>query len=77
MERSALNVTYSLAFEEVQARVEMGLTPEQYEALPGTPAWVDPDNPTLSKCDVLAWYRLSKLIPAVMQAAEAKKAKRR
>jgi hypothetical protein len=71
-----VNVTYSLHFEELQALTAMGLTWEEYNALPGTPDWIDPANPTLSKCDVLAWYRLSGRVGAVMSAAAAKKAKR-
>jgi len=61
----------------LEAQAAMGLTLGEYDALPGTPDWVDLDNPTLSKCEVIAWYRLSRRIPALMAEAANKKAKRR
>lgn len=75
LERPPINVTYTLAFEEYQAWVAMGLTLDEYNALPGTPDWADADHP-LSKCDVIAWYRLSGRIRVVMEDAAAKKSKR-
>lgn len=77
MQRAPINITYSLQFEEIEARTAMGLSMVEYEALPGSPVWIPVDNPSLSKADVIAWYRLSRLIPAVAQEAAAKKAKRR
>lgn len=68
-------MTYSLAFEELQALTAMGMTLADYEALPGTPDWINPAHPTLCKSDVIAWYRLSGRIPAVQQTAAAKKTK--
>lgn len=76
LERPPIQVTYSLAYEEYQAWVSMGLTLDEYNALPGTPDWVTVEQP-LSKCDVIAWYRLSGRINAVMSEAAAKKSKRR
>lgn len=75
LERPPINVTYSLAFEEYQSWVAMGLTLDEYNSLPGTPDWTDESHP-LSKCDVIAWYRLSRRIDAVMSEAAAKRKKR-
>lgn len=77
LEKAPVNVTYSMAFEEQEARVLMGLTLAEYHALPGVPEWVDPDNPTLSKADVVAFYRLHSRIGVVQEDAAAKKAKRK
>jgi hypothetical protein len=76
LDAPAVRVSYSLAFEEMEARVAAGLSAEQYDALPGSPLWVDPANPTQSKCEIVAWYRLSRLIPVIQSEAEMKKRKR-
>lgn len=52
------------------ARVDMGLSLAEFDALPGNGCWVDMDNPTLSKADVLMIYRRSRAIPAVMNDAQ-------
>ena len=47
---------------------------ERYEVLPGNPQWVNPNMPTLSKAHVVAWYRVSKAIPAVNDDIAGRKA---
>jgi hypothetical protein len=65
-------VTYTLEFEMQTARVEMGLSMQEFDALPGNTCWVDMDNPTLSKSDVLMIYRRNRAIPAVMSDAQSR-----
>jgi hypothetical protein len=67
--KQAIAITYTLAFEEQQARIYAGLSLEQYAALPGSPRWIDPDAPTLSKAEVLLLYRMAHSIDAVAQDA--------
>lgn len=52
------------------ARVEMGLSMAEFDTLPGNGCWVDMNNPTLSKADVLMIYRRNRAIPAVMADAQ-------
>lgn len=66
-----------MAFEEESARIAAGLTREEYDALPGTPDWVDPNSPSRSQCDIVAHFRLDNLLRAVMDDASARKARRK
>lgn len=68
--RAPASVTYTLEFEMQTARVEMGLSIAEFDALPGNPCWVSWENPTLSKADVLMIYRRNRAIPAVMADAQ-------
>jgi hypothetical protein len=70
-------VTYTLEYEMQAARVEMGLSLAEFDGLPGNSCWSDPDNPTLSKSDVLIIYRRNKAIPAVMSDAQSRDAQRK
>lgn len=54
--KKAPRVSYTRRFEEIEAYTAMGLTSHEYEALPGTPYWVDDENP-LAKSDVVMWWR--------------------
>ena len=71
-----VKITYTLAFEEEQARISEGLSFEDYEALPGTTRWIRDTGPQRSKCHVLMRYRISLQIPAVAQDAQEKERKR-
>lgn len=71
-----VKITYSLAFEEEQARISEGLSFEDYEVLPGTPRWILEDGPQRSKCHVLMRYRISLQIPAVSNEAQEQERKR-
>lgn len=75
--KAPASVTYTLEYEMQAARVEMGLTLAEFDALPGNPCWVDVDNPTLSKSDILIIYRRNKAIPSVMSDAQARDAQRK
>lgn len=73
---AAATITYTLAFEEEQARVYAGLGITEYDALPGTPMWIDPDVGGRSKCHILILYRMQQYIPAVAQDAQNAKMER-
>jgi len=75
--KSPLTVTYSAAFEREEARIAAGLTREQFEALPGDPQWVDPNNPTLSKAEVLVYYRMHNVIRSVAEDVRAREMNRK
>jgi len=49
-------VRYTDSFEAIEAFTTMGLTPAEYNALPGTPYWTTRAKP-MSKSHVIAWYR--------------------
>lgn len=51
--------------EERLAAKHAGYTWKEYQELPGAGWWVDPANPTDSKADVLAVYRMDSWIKAV------------
>ena len=70
---TAATISYTLAFEQEQARVYAGMSAAEYDALPGTPMWIDPEKGGRSKCHVLVLYRMSQYIPAVGQDAQARK----
>lgn len=69
LERRGIQLDYALAFEELQAAAALGMTWPEYEALPGAPVWIDALQPTLSKADVVAWFRLSGQLKAIDNAA--------
>ena len=71
-----VKITYTLAFEEEQARISEGLSYEDYEALPGTSRWITDTGLQRSKCHVLMRYRISLQIPAVAQDAQHKEQQR-
>lgn len=71
-----VTITFDMALEEHEARVAFGISASDYEELPGVPAYCDEDHP-ISKCDVLAFYRISKLIRAVEADVNARQAKKR
>lgn len=72
-----VSIGYSLAFEERQARVEEGLTAEEYDALPGTPQWIIPGGPEWTKCHVIMGYRMAQRIPVVGQDAQNREMQRK
>ena len=61
------SVSVPLDLEAHMARAELGLSLAEYDALPGTSRYVDFDNPTMTKSDVIAIYRLSKLVDSIYQ----------
>jgi hypothetical protein len=71
-----VKIEFALALEEHQARIFSGLTAREYMDLPGVTRYCDEANP-VSKSDVLAVYRLNKLIAAIEADVNAKEAKKR
>lgn len=69
-------IDFDLALEEHQARIFMGLSIAEYNDMPGVPGYCDENQP-VSKCHVLAMYRLTRLIGAVRDDVNAKAAKKR
>lgn len=73
---SPVKIEYSIDFEEHEARTFAGITPGEYAEMPGDPKWCTEDRP-LSKAQVLAAYRLQKMIAAVRDHEMSKKVNRR
>lgn len=45
----------------------------EYDALPGTPEWIDLEKGGRSKAHILVLYRMSNSVPAASQDAAARK----
>lgn len=71
------HITYSAAFEEESARLYAGISISEWDALPGTRAWIDPNKGGRSKCDLVVLYRMSNWITAAMDDVAAKKMEHR
>ena len=68
LEPGPVAIRYTLTYELQQARIAEAMTIEEFNSLPGTPAWCTPDKP-YSKSHALMLYRLGERIPAVAQDA--------
>lgn len=66
---AAATITYTMAYEQEQARIYAGMSVAEYDALPGTSAWIDPEIGGRSKSDLVMLYRMSNTIPAVANDA--------
>lgn len=75
LDRTPVRIRASFAFEEESARLHMGLSKAEYDALPGTRDWIGEEG-QLCKADVVAFYRATILIPAVMSDAQVRAMKR-
>ena len=64
-EKSGATITYTLEYEMMEARVAAGIDAQEWDKMPGTPQWVNPDDPTTNKCEIIMWWRASQRIPAV------------
>ena len=73
---SAATITYTLAYEEEQARIYAGMSIAEYDVLPGTPMWIDPNKGNHSKCHILVLFRMSNMIPAVASDASSREIER-
>lgn len=63
-------ITHTMPYELEQARLYAGLSPLEFDALPGTPEWVLADAMDWrTKAHILLLYRMSTAIPAVAQDA--------
>lgn len=65
--RAPPRVSYTRAFEEIEAYTAMGLTAAEYHRLPGTPEWADEDSGGLSKCDVVTWFNYHSALAKLSQ----------
>lgn len=73
---SAATITYTLAYEEEQARIYSGMSTSEYDSLPGTPMWINPAIGGRSKCHILVLFRMSNTIPAVANDAASREMER-
>lgn len=73
---AAATISFTLAYEEEQARIYAGMSTAEYDGLPGTPMWVDPESGGRCKSDVLILYRMQQYIPAVANDAHAQQLER-
>ena len=73
---AAATITYTMTFEEEQTRLYAGLSIMEWDALPGTQQWIDPEQGGRSKCDLIMLYRMNNWIPAAAQDASARQMER-
>lgn len=72
-----MNVTYGASYEYEQARIYAGLSIAEWDMMPGTRQWIDPEIGGRCKCDILILYRMSLFIPAAMSDAQAREMERK
>lgn len=70
---AAATIYYTLEYEMEQARIYAGLSMAEWDTLPGTPEWIDPERHSRSKCHILVLYRMSNAIPAAANDALIRK----
>lgn len=73
---AAASIAYTLEYEMEQARIYAGLPIAEWDALPGTPDWIDPERPSRTKSHMLILYRMNNAIPAAAQDAQIRKQER-
>lgn len=71
-----IQVTYGQAYENEQARLYAGLSIAEWDKMPGTQQWIDPEVGGRSKAEMLILYRMSLQIPAAMNDAQAREMER-
>lgn len=72
LKKAPATITYSIDFEEHEARIHAGLSLKEYNDLPGDPAWCTEQFP-VSKAEILVSFRLHYQILAVQDDIAAKK----
>lgn len=70
--KSPKKIALSMALEYQLARQWFGLSAAEFDLLPGNPEWA---NGSLSKADVLAAYRMYRLMDAISQDVSIKRHK--
>jgi hypothetical protein len=73
---AAATITYTLDYEQEQARIYAGMSIAEWDVLPGTQMWIDPEQGGRSKCDLIVLYRMSNEIPAAANDAQIRKQER-
>lgn len=58
--------SYNILYELQEAAIARGISEEELAAMPGIRLWLI-DNQTMSKCDLIAWFRLHQQIAHVSQ----------
>jgi hypothetical protein len=69
------SVTYAESYELEQARVYAGISIAEFDALPGTPEWMQSGE--RSKAHILVLYRMSNAIPAAVSDAQSREMERK
>ena len=70
------SIGYSLEYEIYQAWSHSNLTLSEFDALPGSPIWLEVGQP-LSKCHVLMAYRMNRWIEAAGNEAQRRESERK
>jgi hypothetical protein len=73
---SAALITYSMAYEEEQARLFAGISIPEWDAMPGSQVWIDPDIGGRCKAEIIMLYRMNNWIPAASQDVTARQIER-
>jgi len=73
---AAATITYTMAYEEEQARLYGGLSITEWDNLPGNQFWINPDTGGRCKSDMIMLYRMSNWIPAAANDAAARQMER-
>lgn len=73
---AAATIYYTLEYEMEQARIYAGLSMSEWDALPGTPEWIDSERHSRSKSHILVLYRMSNAIPAAANDAATRQMER-
>ena len=58
--------SYNILYELQEAALARGISEVELAAMPGVRLWLI-DNQTMSKCDLIAWFRLHQQISTVSQ----------
>jgi len=53
------------------------MSPSEWDELPGTPQWIDPETGGRSKSHIVILFRMSNLIPSAAQDAQAREMERK
>lgn len=63
-------------YENEQARLYAGLSILEWDGLPGTDIWLDPETGGRSKSNLIMLWRISQWIPAAAQDAAIRESER-
>lgn len=69
-------IAYTQEYEWEQARIWAGISIPEWDAMPGSRAWIDANKGGRSKSDILILFRMQNLIPAAASDAQARQSER-
>lgn len=72
-----MTITYGQSYEYEQARLFAGLSITEWDNMPGTQQWVNPEIGGRCKAEMLILYRMSLMIPAASNDAQAREMERK